>query len=79
MKNNFKKLTRNEQLMVNGGAFGPVLYCRKNSLCVALAIPNGQPCGNGVSNPGQGGLICSGYLGGGESQYAFGNDRSCVC
>jgi hypothetical protein len=81
MKNNFKKLTRDEQLMVNGGAFGPILYCRRTlgSLCVALAIPNGQPCGNGISNPGQGGLICSGYLGLGEDKYTFGNERSCVC
>jgi hypothetical protein len=81
MKNNFKKLTRDEQLMVNGGAFGPVLYCKKKvgGLCVGLAIPNGQPCADGQYAQGQGGLICSGYLGGSEIEYKFGNIQACVC
>ena len=87
MKNNFKKLTRNEQLMVNGGDFGPVLYCKKKTsgFCVGLAIPNGQPCvvqtnltlGQGI--PSSGGLICSGTLGGAEVDYNVGNNRTCVC
>ncbi len=77
MKNNFKKLTRNEQLMVNGGAFGPILYCSTGAgNCTALNIPNGNPCQTGGTS---GALICSGLLGGGASAYKVGNERACVC
>jgi hypothetical protein len=59
MKTNFKKLTRDEQLMVNGGAFGQKLICRyypsqtptqqvpippSPGQCITFNIPNGNPC-----------------------------------
>jgi hypothetical protein len=80
MKNNFKKLTRDEQLMVNGGGFGQTLWCRRAgfSICTKLAIPNGQPCKfAGDGTPYEGGqLICSGLLGGASIGYDVTNETN---
>jgi hypothetical protein len=89
MKTNFKKLTRDEQLMVNGGAVGRRLYCRFYPLdrmatpgpCVSFPVVNGNPCQHGFYNPyDAGSLLCSGYLGGASKDYYVANEFSaCFC
>jgi hypothetical protein len=90
MKNNFKKLTRDEQLMVNGGAVGQTLWCRYYPMatpsrpivpapgpCRSTPVTNGNPCQYGGYS---GALLCSGYFGGASSDYYVGNEfTACFC
>jgi hypothetical protein len=92
MKNNFKKLTRDEQLMVNGGAFGQKLVCRFwpkfidqggiHDRSETLLPPRycqflSIPNGNPCQYGGSSGaILCSGYLGGAAGDYYAANDLS---
>jgi hypothetical protein len=78
MKNNFKKLTRDEQLMVNGGEFSESLWCKVATGCFNFPVQFAGLCGPATQLEAQ--LIpqvCGWYTG--QQVIRAGGRKDCIC